>query len=119
MSVLTTLAYLVSGFAARPKGSLDVENTKLQAKVDELTRALDETRIESDRWRALAESWRRRYEIRSYSRYHVTDDWEAAYHLMNANANRVTQIGAQTLQLPAEWLNCVPGRHDIFLSPRS
>jgi hypothetical protein len=68
MSVLTTLALMVTSFVAKPRPH-DVEITELKALVDELNRQLmeaghqrDEARLEGDRWRALVERYQGRKE---------------------------------------------------------
>ncbi|HJZ16452.1 MAG TPA: hypothetical protein VJ251_13480 [Stellaceae bacterium] len=75
MSVLTTLALMVTSFVAKPRPH-DVEITELKALVDELNRQLmeaktvavrlghqrDEARLEGDRWRALVEQYQGREE---------------------------------------------------------
>jgi len=68
MSVLTTLALMVTSFVAKPRPH-DVEITELKALVDELNRQLmeaghqrDEARLEGDRWRAMVERYQGRKE---------------------------------------------------------
>jgi len=63
MSVLTTLAFMTSAVVAKLREPpVDVEITRLQAKVDDLDRQLTNferdlaiARLQADRWRALAE----------------------------------------------------------------
>ena len=63
MSVLTTLALMTSAVVAKLREPpVDVEITRLQAKVDDLDRQLTNferdlaiARLQADRWRALAE----------------------------------------------------------------
>jgi|HubBroStandDraft_6_1064221.scaffolds.fasta_scaffold01938_6 hypothetical protein len=70
MSVLTTLALMTSAVVAKLRESpVDVEITRLQAKVDDLNRQLTNferdltiARIQADRWRALVERYQGREE---------------------------------------------------------
>lgn len=157
MSVLTTLALMTSAVVAKLREPpVDVEITRLQAKLDKLerefediNRELDQTildlttsRIEADRWRALAE--RREEQQRpagpDFGVHQITEEMrlrlqaqfqaqqlmamaqsqqanmnmqQAQYHQGLAQQNYFQgNLGVQAQAL--EWCNCVPARHDMF-----
>jgi hypothetical protein len=142
MSVLTTLALMVTSFVAKPRPH-DVEITELKALVDELNRQLmeartvavrlghqrDEARLEGDRWRALVE----RYQGRKEQQRPAGPDFGAQLERdrARAQAQQLMAMG-QSQQYPATqqyalaaaqglqeqgrmFCNCVPARHDMFL----
>jgi SLT domain-containing protein len=114
---------------------VDVEITRLQAKVDDLNRQLTNferdlaiARLQADRWRALVE---RREEQRVSeemlrAQTQTQQLMAMAYQQQaNINAQQAQQgqalaqqnyfqgnLGSQAQAL--EWCNCVPARHDMF-----
>lgn len=125
MSIFGSLALMATALFARPRPP-DVEITELKAKIDDLTRERDEARVERDRWRSLAFSWERRYELASeypnlaqrmaqhaQMAQHPQMAQQAQMAMMNAYPQGM--LGAQGLQLPADYCNCVPARHDMLI----
>lgn len=112
MSIVSTLALMATAVVARIKPP-DV--TRLQAKVDDLTR-------ERDEWRSMAESWRQR----AYQNVASVQSQQAmqAQHAQYLNAQSPEQLRMQAQmsnlmnQLDAfvdgAFCNCVPGRHQVL-----
>jgi hypothetical protein len=134
MSVLTTLALMTSAVVAKLREPpVDVEITRLQAKVDDLNRQLTNferdlaiARLQADRWRALVE--RREAQQRAAgpnfgvcvseemlrAQAQMQQLMAMAQHHQGLAQQNYSQgnLGAQAQAL--EWCNCVPARHDMF-----
>ena len=94
MSILSSLALLVTGVAAKLFDvTPDIEVTRLKEQIDDLER-------ERDVMRAIIEQWRRR---------------EQASLLQASAAFNGIMLGAQALTFEG-FCNCVPARHDMFLN---
>jgi hypothetical protein len=156
MSALTTLALMTGAVVAklREPFNVDVEITRLQARVDDferqltdLERSLAESRLEADRWRALVERYQGREEQQrpagpDFSSHHITEEMRlrlqaqhqasqlmamaqaqqnqlmAQYHQQDPPQNAFNGLGQMTQAQALDWCNCVPARHDMFLSGR-
>lgn len=156
MSVLSTLALLVTTAAVKLKPSREAEDPA--RAIAELEAQRDEFRRERDDWRARAEAWRERAleriearppqaagpdfrppqlaqaQLAQWQQAQGINPYYAAQQLgqqaqQNAQLAQQQQLaamqqnylnqgllGAQGLQMPGEWCNCVPARHDMFLS---
>jgi hypothetical protein len=148
MSVLSTLALLVTTAAVKLKANREAEDPA--RAIAELEAQRDELRRERDDWRARAEAWRERalerIEVRppqaagpdfrppqlaqaqlaqwqqaqglAMAQYAQQQAQQYQQNLGMQQQNYLNQglLGAQALQMPAEWCNCVPARHDMFLS---
>jgi chromosome segregation ATPase len=125
MSVLTTLALMVTSLVAKPQPP-DVEITRLQAKIDELERQLEDIRRDVDGWMDIAQRWRARYEaLRPNNEEIVRAQMQAQQLMAMAQSQSMQQtIAAQNSlycqQMPGlagayeGFCNCVPARHDMF-----
>jgi hypothetical protein len=127
MSILSTLALMITA-AIRPKfDPRDREIIALKAEVNDLRRERDDARIEADRWRALARRWEERFQARQspevIAQYQAQQLLGQQYAHMQQYAQMQQglgqKLGMQNVQAPQSlfegFCNCVPARHDLFL----
>jgi chromosome segregation ATPase len=125
MSILSTLALMVSGFVAKTRqvDPRDTEIAELKAKIDDLNRQLNSVRDDRDGWMRMAEAWRGRYYGQDSAMQQVAQAQQQAQQLMDYGQQAAAyqgQLGQlQTQQLQDQrfggFCNCVPARHDMFL----
>jgi hypothetical protein len=121
MSLTTILLAFAPGIAARikrPEINPDVEITRLK---DQLAKVADDRDMWRDR--ALeAEEWQE-----AQWRQAQAQSLQNAANVQLAQSQVAQQqgfgqmgylLGAQALQMPGDWCNCVPARHDMFLPRR-
>ena len=128
MSVLSTLALLVTAASAKLRPAREDP----ARAIADLEAQRDELRRERDDWRARAEAWRARaitdipptQELQWYAAAQQLAQQMAqqnqAYQQQNAkmvqqNLYQQGLLGAQGLN-PELFCNCVPARHDMFLT---
>lgn len=90
MGVLSSLALLALPLMKRP-ASPDVELTRLQAKINELERKLEDVERDRDGWRDIAMRWRARAE--RTTEFHAAQQLQAQMQLQHAHLNQ--QVAAQ------------------------
>jgi hypothetical protein len=125
MSILSTLALMVSGFVAKTRqiDPRDTEIAELKAKIDDLNRQLNSVRDDRDGWMRMAEAWRARYYGQDSAMQQIAQAQQQAQQLMDYGQQAAAyqgQLGQlQTQQLQSQqfrgFCNCVPARHDMFL----
>jgi hypothetical protein len=146
-TILLAFAPGIAARINRPAINADVEITRLKEQVADLTRELEAERAQSWRnqpivtvdapqpagpdfrppeyAQAQALNWRAQ-QAHAQAQYHQ----QMAAQQMNAVGYQQDLIGqlqglqqghllgAQSLEMPGEWCNCVPARHDMFLPRR-
>jgi chromosome segregation ATPase len=144
MSILTTLALMTTALRAavgreqqaymKTRAALwpeldgsAAELAKAKDEVAELEAKLADARRERDDWQARAEAWRARAEpppqMQENAQYLQQLQTLAQQNTLAAQQHQLQNaqvycqlLGAQGLQMPGEWCNCVPARHDMFLN---
>ena len=122
MSVLSTLALLVTAASAKLRPAREDP----ARAIAELEAQRDELRRERDDWRARAEAWRARaitdipptQELQWYAAAQQLAQQMAQQNQLAAMQTPNYQqglLGAQALN-PSMFCNCVPARHDMFLT---
>ena len=124
MSVLTTLGLMVSALVAKVRevDPRDAEIAKLKSEIDDLGRQLADVKRDRDGWFGMAMQWRERA-------HHLAERPQQQNFIDEAMRQR---IQAQMLQHQAYaqmnqaqqsqfygdglFCNCVPARHDLFLT---
>ena len=139
MSLTTILLAFAPGIAARikrPEINTDVEHTRRVAELEGQIAKIAEDR---DMWRdraLMAEAPRpagpdfrptevaRAQELQwmAQAQQNAMQNAQLAYQQGLGTIGQLAQhqglLGAQALQMPGEWCNCVPARHDMFLPRR-
>ena len=119
MSVLSTLGLLVTAASAK----LRPEREDPARAIADLEAQRDELRRERDDWRARAEAWRARaitdipptQELQWYAAAQQLAQQMAQQNQLAAMQTPQYLLGAQALN-PSMFCNCVPARHDMFLT---
>jgi chromosome segregation ATPase len=120
MSIISTLALMITGFVAKQPVKVDPRDTEiaqLKAKIDDLNRQLNSVRDDRDGWMRMAEAWRGRYYGSDYA---IAQAQQQAQQLMDYGQQAAAyqgQLGQQQLQSQQfeGFCNCVPARHDLLL----
>jgi hypothetical protein len=120
MSIISTLALMITGFVAKQPVKVDPRD----AEIAQLKTQVDDLRSERDRWMDLAEAWRGRYYGSDSAMQQVAQAQAQAQQLMAYSQQaQAAQMLAQQPQYQQDGLinqafyncNCVPARHDMFL----
>jgi chromosome segregation ATPase len=126
MSILSTLALMVSGFVAKTRqvDPRDTEIAELKAKIDDLNRQLNSVRDDRDGWMRMAEAWRARYYGQDSAMQQIAQAQQQAQQLMDyrqqaaayqGQLGQLSQHAAYQDQQFEGFCNCVPARHDLLL----
>jgi len=138
MSVLTTMALMVTAIAKNLRADRqDDRVAELEAQIAKIAddrdmwreRALE--RIEARPPQPAGPDFRPPQQAQGINPYYAAQQLGQLGQLAQQNAQLAQQqqlaamqqnylnqglLGAQGLQMPGEWCNCVPARHDMFLS---
>lgn len=122
MSILTTIALMASSIVARIRPEpMDVEISRLQARLDELKAKVDNIERERDSWYELMQTWRSRYYELRDSPPRVTEQRPTPQAHQMMQYNQQTNLNAQNVfnqglgaQIEQFVCNCVPARHDML-----